>query len=113
MLSASVTIDSPLRALTRVRIRLALPRLCFVRAPLLPSSPSSPSCSASLPHSYSRFLSNTTATLYSLTGALNKIPVAIIGMIAFAEPTNAKNLLSIVIGLGAGVLFVFAKSHGK
>lgn len=58
------------------------------------------------------FLSQTTATIYSLVGALNKIPVAVVGIMAFAEPTNPKNLSSILIGLGAGVLFVTAKSRG-
>ncbi len=52
----------------------------------------------------------TTATIYSLVGALNKIPVAIVGLVVFKEPTNAKNLLSIIIGLLAGVLFVQAKN---
>eukprot|EP00798_Chlamydomonas_sp_ICE-L_P015234 gene15234-21316_t len=57
------------------------------------------------------FLSQTTATIYSLTGALNKIPVAIVGLVGFNEPTNPKNLASIIIGLGAGVLFVKAKQR--
>ncbi|KAG2492125.1 hypothetical protein HYH03_009616 [Edaphochlamys debaryana] len=56
------------------------------------------------------FLSQTTATIYSLVGALNKIPVAVVGLVAFAEPTNPKNLMSIIIGLGAGVLFTQVKS---
>ncbi|KAG2446095.1 hypothetical protein HXX76_000695 [Chlamydomonas incerta] len=56
------------------------------------------------------YLSQTTATIYSLVGALNKIPVAVVGMMAFAEPTNPKNLTSIIIGLGAGVLFTRVKS---
>lgn len=59
------------------------------------------------------FLSQTTATIYSLVGALNKIPVAIVGITAFGEPTNTKNLASILVGLGAGVLFVSAKARGK
>eukprot|EP00197_Chlamydomonas_leiostraca_P010279 CAMPEP_0202885236 /NCGR_PEP_ID=MMETSP1391-20130828/41562_1 /ASSEMBLY_ACC=CAM_ASM_000867 /TAXON_ID=1034604 /ORGANISM="Chlamydomonas leiostraca, Strain SAG 11-49" /LENGTH=360 /DNA_ID=CAMNT_0049568479 /DNA_START=49 /DNA_END=1131 /DNA_ORIENTATION=- len=58
------------------------------------------------------FLSQTTATIYSLVGALNKIPVAIVGLLVFKEPTNPKNLASIVIGLLAGVLFVQAKQMG-
>ncbi|GAX75932.1 hypothetical protein CEUSTIGMA_g3375.t1 [Chlamydomonas eustigma] len=57
------------------------------------------------------FLSQTTATIYSLVGALNKIPVAVLGIIAFNESTNPKNLASIVIGLGAGVLFVRVKQQ--
>ncbi len=81
------------------------------------------------------FLSQTTATIYSLVGALNKIPVAVVsrgqvgegrgpeesscvfrtpptsqlGIVGFNEPTNPKNLASIIIGLGAGVLFVRVK----
>jgi len=59
------------------------------------------------------FLSETTATYYSLVGALNKIPVALVGIFVFLEPTNSNNLLSIAIGLGAGVLFVFAKQPAR
>lgn len=58
------------------------------------------------------FLSQTTATIYSLTGALNKIPVAIVGILAFHEASSPKNLASIALGLAAGVLFVFAKTRG-
>lgn len=59
------------------------------------------------------FLSQTTATIYSLVGALNKIPVAIVGIVAFHEASSAKNAMSIAIGLFAGVLFVHAKARGK
>ena len=56
----------------------------------------------------------TTATIYSLVGALNKIPVALVGLLAFHEPTNPKNLASIILGLLAGVVFVQAKNmQGK
>jgi GDP-mannose transporter len=58
------------------------------------------------------FLSQTTATIYSLVGALNKIPVAIVGIVAFKEASSPKNLASIMIGLGAGILFVLSKSRG-
>lgn len=59
------------------------------------------------------FLSQTTATIYSLVGALNKIPVAVVGILVFRDPTNPQNLASILIGLGAGILFTYAKSKGK
>eukprot|EP00877_Chromochloris_zofingiensis_P006086 jgi/Chrzof1/1730/Cz10g18260.t1 len=59
------------------------------------------------------FLSQTTATIYSLVGALNKIPVAVVGILAFHEATNSKNLASIMIGLLAGIVFVVAKARGK
>jgi GDP-mannose transporter len=45
-------------------------------------------------------------------GALNKIPVAVFGLVIFREPTNPKNLASIILGLLAGVLFVRAKQQG-
>jgi GDP-mannose transporter len=60
-------------------------------------------------HARTHARTQTTATIYSLVGALNKIPVAIVGLLVFREPTNPKNLASIVIGLLAGVLFVQAK----
>lgn len=59
------------------------------------------------------FLSQTTATIYSLVGALNKIPVAVVGILAFKEASTPQNLASIFIGLGAGVLFAYAKASGK
>lgn len=55
------------------------------------------------------FLSSTTATTYSLVGSLNKIPVAILGLVLFNVPWSPQNLLSILVGLGAGVIFVRAK----
>jgi GDP-mannose transporter len=55
------------------------------------------------------FLSTTTPTTYGLVGSLNKIPVAVIGMALFNAPTTTANLVSIGVGLAAGVLFVRAK----
>lgn len=55
------------------------------------------------------FLSTTTPTTYGLVGSLNKIPVAIIGILMFNAPTSRTNLISIGVGLTAGVLFVRAK----
>ncbi|KAG2452842.1 hypothetical protein HYH02_002188 [Chlamydomonas schloesseri] len=55
-------------------------------------------------------MSRTSATIYSLTGSMNKVVVAVVGMYAFREPVNFTNLLSIAMGLGAGFLFAFAKS---
>ena len=59
------------------------------------------------------FLSSTTPTTYSLTGSLNKIPTAILGMLLFHVPTTRKNVLSVLIGLSAGVLFVRAKASSR
>lgn len=55
------------------------------------------------------FLSTTTPTTYGLVGSLNKIPVAVIGILMFNAPTSRTNLISIGVGLAAGVLFVRAK----
>ena len=57
------------------------------------------------------FLSTTTATSYSLVGSLNKIPVAVIGLVAFNVPWSLENLASIMVGLVAGIVFVKAKSQ--
>lgn len=57
------------------------------------------------------FLSTTTPTIYSLVGSLNKIPVAFIGMILFDTAISSKNVVSVSIGLAAGVLFAVAKSR--
>ncbi|GAB4820036.1 hypothetical protein N2152v2_007082 [Parachlorella kessleri] len=68
------------------------------------------------------FLSTTTPTTYSLVGSLNKVPTAIIGLLAFSAPWTLQastlcttgvvvNLASIMVGLVAGVVFVVAKSR--
>eukprot|EP00199_Chlamydomonas_sp_CCMP681_P000717 CAMPEP_0119105772 /NCGR_PEP_ID=MMETSP1180-20130426/3641_1 /TAXON_ID=3052 ORGANISM="Chlamydomonas cf sp, Strain CCMP681" /NCGR_SAMPLE_ID=MMETSP1180 /ASSEMBLY_ACC=CAM_ASM_000741 /LENGTH=432 /DNA_ID=CAMNT_0007090911 /DNA_START=55 /DNA_END=1353 /DNA_ORIENTATION=+ len=54
-------------------------------------------------------MSRTSATIYSLTGSLNKVVVAVCGMWYFSEPCSAINLASIISGLVAGCLFVFAR----
>lgn len=55
-------------------------------------------------------MSRSTATLYSLTGGMNKVVVAVAGILLFHESSNWRNLLSIAIGLAAGLVFVFAKT---
>lgn len=57
------------------------------------------------------FLSCTTATMFSLVGSLNKIPLAIVGMMLFKAPTSTNNVISVMIGLAAGVVFAHAKSQ--
>ncbi|KAL6763118.1 hypothetical protein V8C86DRAFT_2507702 [Haematococcus lacustris] len=57
------------------------------------------------------FMSRSTATVYSLTGSLNKVLVAVAGIILFREVTTVRNLTSIAVGLLAGVIFVFAKAY--
>ncbi|KAI4306629.1 hypothetical protein L6164_029890 [Bauhinia variegata] len=55
------------------------------------------------------FLHQTGPTTYSLVGSLNKIPVSIAGILLFKVPISVTNLLSILFGLFAGVLFARAK----
>ncbi len=55
------------------------------------------------------FLSTTTPTTYSLVGSLNKVPVALIGLVAFSVAWSVPNLASILVGLVAGVVFARAK----
>eukprot|EP00798_Chlamydomonas_sp_ICE-L_P000362 gene362-1752_t len=57
-------------------------------------------------------MARTSPTIYSLTGSLNKVIVAVIGMWFFKEKATLVNLASIAMGLCAGFLFVFAKSRG-
>lgn len=57
------------------------------------------------------FLSCTTATTFSLVGSLNKIPLALLGMLLFKAPTSLNNVISVMTGLAAGVVFAHAKSQ--
>lgn len=57
------------------------------------------------------FLSTTTATTFGLVGSLNKVPVAILGLVAFNVPYNMQNVASILVGLIAGIVFVKAKQR--
>ncbi|CAG9466130.1 unnamed protein product [Pedinophyceae sp. YPF-701] len=59
------------------------------------------------------FLSTATPTIYSLTGSLNKIPLAALGIFLFNVQTSAANLVSIAIGLSAGIVFVQALQASK
>ena len=42
---------------------------------------------------------------YSMVGALNKIPIALIGLIFFKSPTTKVGLLGISLGLLGGIVF--------
>jgi len=51
----------------------------------------------------------TSPSTYSYVGALNKIPLTILGFIFFSSPMTKYGAISISIGLFAGVIFTFAK----
>ena len=57
------------------------------------------------------FLSTTTATTFGLVGSLNKIPLAVIGLLGFNQPWSMPNVASIGVGLLAGIVFVRAKQQ--
>eukprot|EP00889_Picochlorum_renovo_P000670 jgi/Picre1/27700/NNA_000664.t1 len=59
------------------------------------------------------FLSSTTPTTFSLVGSLNKIPVSFIGLILYESQWSLPNLLSILVGLASGVVFVIAKQKAN
>ncbi|CAI8506298.1 unnamed protein product [Hanseniaspora opuntiae] len=51
----------------------------------------------------------TSSTTYSMVGALNKLPIALAGMIFFDAPKNFLSILSIMIGFLAGIVYTQAK----
>lgn len=55
------------------------------------------------------FLSTTTATTYSLVGSLNKVPLTCIAVLLSQVPISFENGLSILIGVVASIMFVWAK----
>lgn len=57
------------------------------------------------------YVSTTTATLYSLTGSLNKAIVAGVGIMIFHEKTTVENLSSLIVGLVSSALLPFAKQR--
>eukprot|EP00898_Chlorokybus_atmophyticus_P008964 jgi/Chlat1/9069/Chrsp94S08320 len=55
----------------------------------------------------------TSPTTYSLVGSFNKLPTALLGILFFQSNISATNLLSIMFGLAAGVLFTLTKLHAS
>ena len=55
----------------------------------------------------------TTARNLSMTGALNKLPVAASGMIFFGDPVTFGSVSAVSVGFFAGVLYAIAKNNQK
>lgn len=53
----------------------------------------------------------TSSTTYSMVGALNKLPIALSGLLFFDAPKNFLSILSIFIGFLSGVVYVVAKQN--
>ncbi|QPG76991.1 GDP-mannose transporter into the lumen of the Golgi [Brettanomyces nanus] len=55
----------------------------------------------------------TSSTTYSMVGALNKLPIALSGLIFFDAPINFFSVSSIFVGFSAGLLYAVAKQKQK
>ncbi|EHA54074.1 GDP-mannose transporter into the lumen of the Golgi [Pyricularia oryzae] len=53
----------------------------------------------------------TTSTTYSMVGALNKLPIAISGLVFFSAPVTFGSVSAIVIGFISGIVYAWAKAR--
>jgi GDP-mannose transporter len=51
----------------------------------------------------------TSSTTYSMVGALNKLPIAVSGLIFFAAPVTFGSVSAIIIGFISGIVFTWSK----
>lgn len=51
----------------------------------------------------------TSPTTYSMVGALNKLPIAISGLIFFAAPVTVGSVSAIILGFISGTIYTLAK----
>ncbi|KAI0013946.1 MBOAT-domain-containing protein [Xylariaceae sp. FL0662B] len=51
----------------------------------------------------------TSSTTYSMVGALNKLPIAISGLVFFAAPVTVGSVSAILIGFVSGIVYAWAK----
>ena len=51
----------------------------------------------------------TSSTTYSMVGALNKLPIAVSGLIFFAAPVTFGSVSAITIGFISGIVYAWAK----
>lgn len=54
----------------------------------------------------------TSSTTYAMTGALNKLPLAICGIVFFASPVTVGGVAAIGLGFVSGVGYALAKIRG-
>ncbi|KAG0174938.1 GDP-mannose transporter into the lumen of the Golgi [Apophysomyces sp. BC1015] len=52
----------------------------------------------------------TSSTTYSMVGSLNKLPIAVSGIVFFGDPATWGNISAILIGFVAGVVYSYAKA---
>ncbi len=51
----------------------------------------------------------TSSTTYAMVGALNKLPIAISGLVFFAAPVTLGSVSAIIIGFISGIVYAWAK----
>jgi GDP-mannose transporter len=51
----------------------------------------------------------TSSTTYSMVGALNKLPIAVSGLVFFAAPVTFGSVSAIIIGFISGIVYAWAK----
>jgi len=51
----------------------------------------------------------TSSTTYSMVGALNKLPIAVSGLVFFDAPVTLASVSAIAIGFGSGIVYAIAK----
>lgn len=51
----------------------------------------------------------TSSTTYSMVGALNKLPIAVSGLIFFAAPVTFGSVSAIIIGFVSGLIYTWSK----
>ena len=55
----------------------------------------------------------TSSTTYSMVGALNKLPIAISGIVFFEREVTFGGIVAIFMGFGSGVVYTWAKNQEK
>ncbi|QUC17549.1 uncharacterized protein UV8b_01790 [Ustilaginoidea virens] len=55
----------------------------------------------------------TSSTTYAMVGALNKLPVAVLGIIFFAAPVTLGSVSAIFLGFVSGIVYTVAKLQNK
>jgi GDP-mannose transporter len=55
----------------------------------------------------------TSSTTYSMAGALNKLPIAISGLLFFEREVTIGGIVAIFMGFGSGVVYAWAKNREK
>ncbi|SAM03690.1 hypothetical protein [Absidia glauca] len=53
----------------------------------------------------------TSSTTYSMVGNLNKLPIAISGLVFFGDPATLSSVSAIMIGFAAGMVYAYAKAY--